>query len=556
MPNPYDLMKRFYWGQYPEEFEAPTPAATGQPQASMADTGYEPSVWPDVAPTAAKMLSMTKTVEPSGRTVFTVPGGETAEWTPGTPGGEPSPTAKRMGLYPGAPPGTYNSLTGRFTSRAEEERQGQQKALGIVQQEMAAEEQATKRRQTIQGIVDRANAMIASGDIQQILGGVALMKQVEELGGKETVIPEGGMLVRGGDIRAYNPKMAKPGEGWQTRTRPDGTVVLVNTMTGETRSPSGPGAQPIKTAQPFTDPAIAGMLSGVIPLPPGVTREMVETARDERIRMQGAGTGARTRERIRAETDAADDLRKIAAARAGGMVEGRIAPDVPMSPEALEKFGLPFGSTWKDAMGMIASNPKARLAVEELKVSTNLLNALGGYADKLITAPDWQSAATQGATLWTGAFTRANADAAVFADQREALLGVFSRQIGAERGVLTDRDIHRIDKALPNFRDTKEVKDKKMALLKSMIQVNREARTKSISVWLDSDIDLTTATKPIISPETSTPQVGERAKSRLSRQGTIPRLNPVGMAAVRALPPGTKKTVNGVEYTREELLGE
>jgi hypothetical protein len=61
---------------------------------------------------------------------------------------------------------------------------------------------------------------------------------------------------------------------------------------------------------------------------------------------------------------------------------------------------------------------------------------------------------------------------------------------------LTGRDIYRIDKALPNFRDTKEVKDMKMKLLRSMIQVNREARTKSISTWLDSDVDLTTGTRP------------------------------------------------------------
>ena len=37
---------------------------------------------------------------------------------------------------------------------------------------------------------------------------------------------------------------------------------------------------------------------------------------------------------------------------------------------------------------------------------------------------------------------------------------------------------------------------------------------------------------------------------------TIPQLSEIGKTTIRALPPGTKRTFGGVEYTREELLGE
>jgi hypothetical protein len=462
---------------------------------------------------------------------MTNPPPETAAWTPALATMAPTAWALKTGTYPGAPPGTYNPITGAFTSRAEENRLTDAR----IAREQAAEDQ---KQSIIEGmLVPYREAVRASQSFdprEKALGMKAvetmapnLMNQLRMAG---MVTPGGGMTggstptggvpgtrttisPEGKITTAETTPTVQPGANEEVRMRPDGTFVIVDKVTGQSRPAAGVAGQPIKTAQPLTPEASAAIYAGVKPgqLP---TREQTIKMNEYLAGRAGGITGARTAEQIRVQAAMTEELRKVTRARAAGREEGRLGPDVLMSPKALESFGLPFGSTWKDAFGMIASNPKARLAVEELKVSDNLLNSLGGYADKLITAPDWTTAATQGTTLWTGAFTRANADAAVFADQREALLGVFSRQIGAERGVLTDRDIYRIDKALPNFRDTKQVKDMKMKLLRSMIQVNREARTKSISTWLDSDVDLTTGTRPGGGPPSGPPPPGGGATKR------------------------------------------
>lgn len=63
------------------------------------------------------------------------PPAETATWTPAQPGQPVSALARRMGSYPGAPAGTYSSLTGTFTPRAEEERRGTLMAEGEARKE-------------------------------------------------------------------------------------------------------------------------------------------------------------------------------------------------------------------------------------------------------------------------------------------------------------------------------------------------------------------------------------------------------------------------------------
>ncbi len=148
MPNPY-LMLRDPWrgarpgqtirGPLPDE-EPPTPPAEfGPPEEGPESPALPGEAIQASAPELARLISSlgpgaSGVVSPTGERKVTIaprvwtPPGEkptvesgTASWTPEPPG-DISPTARRMGLYPGAPPGTYNSRTGIFTPRAEEER--------------------------------------------------------------------------------------------------------------------------------------------------------------------------------------------------------------------------------------------------------------------------------------------------------------------------------------------------------------------------------------------------------------------------------------------------
>ena len=110
-----------------------------------------------------------------------------------------------------------------------------------------------------------------------------------------------------------------------------------------------------------------------------------------------------------------------------------------------------------------------------------LVDEIEGLSDRLITAKDGLSAISQGAQLRIGALTRTNNAAKAYTDNRQAFLGVISRQLGGERGVLTDRDIRRIDKALPEFSDTVQVKDFKVASLRFILATAVDAKKRGLS---------------------------------------------------------------------------
>lgn len=165
---------------------------------------------------------------------------------------------------------------------------------------------------------------------------------------------------------------------------------------------------------------------------------------------------------------------------------GAQAPTIPLSPTEAGRAGVPMGTTKGDVAGQVLTTPAQRGAIHDLDVGRFMLESIGQMADQLIVAEGPGEAAAQGIQLNLGALTRSNTVAATFDDQRKALLGILSRQIGAERGVLTDRDINRIDDALPHFRDTKPVKDKKLAFLRGMFDVSVDARRQAVNALLGS----------------------------------------------------------------------
>lgn len=189
---------------------------------------------------------------------------------------------------------------------------------------------------------------------------------------------------------------------------------------------------------------------------------------------------------------AKDELATFRAQSAGAILGGRkeAEMDIPLSFEELSRTVDPKtlepmspGTTKREALQRravhITEKQKENLA--GLDQVTALVDTIGAMADNLITAPNAMQAALQGTQLTAGAFAKTNTVAASYQDSRQAVLGVISRYLGGERGVLTDRDIFRIDKWLPGFRDTKQIKDMKMGTIRIILGVAQEAQKRKVT---------------------------------------------------------------------------
>src|SRR3972149_3742733 len=111
--------------------------------------------------------------------------------------------------------------------------------------------------------------------------------------------------------------------------------------------------------------------------------------------------------------------------------------------------------------GFVKVTPEQKKELADLGPVSNVVDTLTAYSDRLITAKTPGEAAKQFVVLSGGAMAKSNALAAAYNDSKEAFTGTISRTLGGERGVLTDRDIKRMAKLLPNFRDTVAIKELK-----------------------------------------------------------------------------------------------
>ena len=109
-----------------------------------------------------------------------------------------------------------------------------------------------------------------------------------------------------------------------------------------------------------------------------------------------------------------------------------------------------------------------------------MVDFLAGLARINITAETATDALIQGARLTGGAIAKTNPAAAAYQDSKQAFLGVISRNLGGEKGVLTDRDIGRLDNMLPSFRDTTAIRDFKLQMIQTLIDSAREQQKRVI----------------------------------------------------------------------------
>lgn len=105
---------------------------------------------------------------------------------------------------------------------------------------------------------------------------------------------------------------------------------------------------------------------------------------------------------------------------------------------------------------------------EDAVSGLRVLNRIETLVGNLGLKEGWLGAQLGAPGLSVGAASGANEEAKLYQEVKRAFLTTLSRASG-ERGVLTDADIQRIGEALPDFNDTKELANQKMAEVRGLL---------------------------------------------------------------------------------------
>lgn len=125
--------------------------------------------------------------------------------------------------------------------------------------------------------------------------------------------------------------------------------------------------------------------------------------------------------------------------------------------------------------GFVYVTDKQKDAMVAMSSINAIVDSIDQMANQMIWATTPGQVAEQGIRLTGGQLLRTNPIAKTYDDSKQAFLGVLARGLGGERGVLTDRDIKRVEAMLPGLTDTVAIRDLKMGLLKNLMEVGREA---------------------------------------------------------------------------------
>jgi hypothetical protein len=140
-----------------------------------------------------------------------------------------------------------------------------------------------------------------------------------------------------------------------------------------------------------------------------------------------------------------------------------------MHPDTLEPAPTTITNAEATKRGFVEVYQPALAAYNDLASARTVLDNAQGLAEKIVWASTPGQAVKQGGQLYLGALSRKNPVAAAYSDSFESFLGVLSRNLGAERGVLTDRDISRIRKSMTGFTDTKDIMTLKHGIMNNVL---------------------------------------------------------------------------------------
>ena len=124
---------------------------------------------------------------------------------------------------------------------------------------------------------------------------------------------------------------------------------------------------------------------------------------------------------------------------------------------------------------------KQKEALRGLKRSADQISNIMGMADRVITARTGEDAIRQVINFKKEEYLVRNPAVKAFVDMRDAFLGNIARDLGGERGVLTEQDIGRVSKGFPSGWDTIDTKNLKKALIADVVAIGRVALIAEIT---------------------------------------------------------------------------
>lgn len=131
-----------------------------------------------------------------------------------------------------------------------------------------------------------------------------------------------------------------------------------------------------------------------------------------------------------------------------------------------------------EAQGLEKAKTEAKNAekVKGMEAIEGDLESLLGLYNKI---PENLKGPIEGRLLGTPAKALGlNKELNTYEDSRGLVLANISREFGGEKGVLTDRDIKRIEDAFPNKTDTKEIAKQKIQFIRDFVGRKIEVKTK------------------------------------------------------------------------------
>lgn len=151
-----------------------------------------------------------------------------------------------------------------------------------------------------------------------------------------------------------------------------------------------------------------------------------------------------------------------------------------LSPEEANKLGMPYGTTRKEAKGLMVLNPEQRSALASYDTARVIIADIEQYSERVNKAAGGLSGrAAQAMKLW-GAWTQSDPDAALLMSKAGELASV-ARSLG-EKGALANQDVARAAALIPQVTDTREVAIRKIRDMKAIIDQGETNYRKSLGV--------------------------------------------------------------------------
>jgi len=510
---------------------------------------------------------------------MTNPPPETAGWTPALAGAAPTAWALKTGTYPGAPPGTYSTLTGKFTSRAEENRLVDAR----IAREQAAEDQKNSIIQGMLGPYREAVRMSQSFDPRERVTGMQavekmgptlmnLLRTAQEVGGGE-LAGAPGVGPASGAIPGIHTSISPEGKITTTRTTP---AIPEPKIGGTGNSPESVFAEWSRPGGPLAGRTFAGLTQNELASVNAESNKRTTDIQRERGLAFGAGRPVPVMD---SKTGKAEYMPLIESERRNKKEPGRYVV-----------LGSP-GGKYAGEMAIVAPwniHPWTK-ADSRIPVDVNSLNRLdakispqevtadaesGQPSMVLVDKRAWTTVIAPIRGVWKSykeVSDRINkqlgvttADAAITRLQTGAAAALGSSTLAVDinaqishairmiraMGVLGNLASEQIEREIAAITVNRASAGTRQDVA-AQILMNTESQVRNFieSMTNTSDFTMKEMGQGGAGPTGGPPSAGGGGG------GNIPRLNSSGMDKVRKSAPGTSFTINKQMYTREQLLG-